>query len=220
LGERVKVFVCIDAYFSLSGLWFEDMKPGRSLAPAKMRQAREMAKKNLDRQPRVFSSFDEALEANMNNPFFKKSEITARNIVKRHLRPCPGGFTFTHDVRTYGQNQYLHLTEEPLGEFLRSTTAPVLQLLDSARWKTMARGDEAPLRKMADRTKLFRAGCTVIDMSGKGHHLHSDAPQDFCRIAGPWILQHYTDGLASNSSPQSKRASLETTSSLSATSRL
>jgi hypothetical protein len=192
LGDRVKVYVCVDSHFQLSGLWFEDMKPNRPLAPQKMHRAREMAKKNLTRPARVFASFEEAVNANKNNPWFIKSETTALNIVKRHLRPAPGGgFTFTHDVRTYGQNQYLHMNEEQLTEFLKAITAPTLQMLDSARWKYMSRGNENLITRMEARRKHFRNGVSVVSMENKGHHFHSDAAEEFCDIVGPYILKHY-----------------------------
>lgn len=191
LRERVKVFVCIDSYFALSGLWINDMKATGPLAPSKMRQARAMAKKNLDRPTRVFATFDEAVMANKNNPHFRKAEVTAKNIVKRHLRPCAGGWTFTHDVRTYGQNQYLHLAESQLSEFLECVTAPTMQILETDRWELITNKDVDMMEVMNARAKLIKAGCTVVDMSGKGHHFHSDCAQEFCDVVAPWIVTQY-----------------------------
>ena len=207
LGNRVKVFVCIDSHFALSGMWFEDMKQKGPLAVNKMRQSREMAKKNIRRSPRVFATFQEAVDANMNNPWFKKSESTARNIVKRHLRPCPGGYTFTHDVRTYGQLQYLHLTEEPLRDFLSSITSPILQMLDGARWRYIAQSNEAHLQKMTSKAKYIKSGITVSNFDGKGHHFHSDVPQEFADVAGPWMIQNWNKVTDSSSKDSANLAS-------------
>ena len=191
LGNRVKVFVCIDSHFALSGMWFEDLRIKGPLAVRKMEQARNMAKKNMTREARVFATFQDAVDANMNNPWFKKSEATARNIVKRHLRPHKDGYTFTHDVRTYGQNQYLHLSDQPLIDFLVSITAPVLQMLDGARWNRISKIDESALKIMSGRSKYIKSGLTVVQMDDKGHHFHSDAAREFCDIAGPWMIQNW-----------------------------
>lgn len=73
-------------------------------APNQMRSTYDTEMKNRNRQPRVFKSVEAAIEHNMNNPWFPKLRHTAEAIVMRHLQKTGDGkYTFTHDVRTYGQ---------------------------------------------------------------------------------------------------------------------
>jgi pimeloyl-ACP methyl ester carboxylesterase len=78
-----------------------------------MREALETDLRNRTRGARVFSSFDDAVEHSLKNPWFPKERQTAVAIVERHLMPVPdalGTFSFTHDTRTYGQRQLVHAT--------------------------------------------------------------------------------------------------------------
>lgn len=78
-----------------------------------MRSAFETDQKNRKREARVFSSFEEAIDASTNHPWFPKRRESAIAIVERHVLPVPDAptkFTFIHDVRTYGQKQMVHAT--------------------------------------------------------------------------------------------------------------
>lgn len=190
LGERVKVLVCIDSFFSLSGNWRYDMLVPKPHCVKQMRDARDMAKKNLVREPRVFATFEEAVDEYMNNPLFQKKIETARIIVKRNLRPCKEGFTYTHDVRTYGQLQYIHVPESTMEEFIASITAPMMHIADCARWKEFSSANESMLPSYIDRNRWYKGPLMkVVNLEGRGHHLHSDASREFCDIVGPFILE-------------------------------
>jgi len=126
--------------------------------------------RNRSRKMTVFKTVEDAIEANMNNPVFVKSRSTATNIVKRHLRPASGGgFTFTHDMRTYGQSQYVCLTEDQTRAFLRDIQCPVLRICCRPEEK---RYPAAYRQYYAERMKCVR-GMEEIVVPG-GHHVHSD----------------------------------------------
>jgi hypothetical protein len=56
----------------------------------------------------------QSLRSNIpNNPTYPKKILI--NLI--NPRRTAGGFTFTHDVRTYGQRQFLHVHEEQLREY-------------------------------------------------------------------------------------------------------
>lgn len=186
-AKRVRVLVGIDSVFALSGMYIADVMPGAPSAPSRMTKGWEMFKKNHTRQPRVFASLDEAVDASVDHVVFKKSVRGATNIVKRHTRPCPGGITFTHDVRTYGQLQCVHMKLDHYREFLGSIRAPVLQVMDHSRSRE--------LKEWHDRQELLRGLLptppTIIDLTGLGHHMHCDHPERVGAVIGEWVNAHY-----------------------------
>ena len=106
-----------------------------------------------------------------------------------------GGYTFTHDVRTYGQRQFLHVTEAQLREFISGMRCPVLQISDKSNRALWS--DRIVLQTVRERLACIGPGLlTTVDLTGCGHHMHSDHASRFCLIAGPWIAQHYAQGLS------------------------
>lgn len=204
LAHRVTAFVAIDSYLALSGLWMDQMINGVK-APEMMRQAWAMNKKNATRTSRVFATFEEAVDANMNNPWFKKTKTTATNIVKRHLRPTKNGFTFTHDTRTYGQKQFLHINEIQCRQFISEIECPILVMLDSERWEAIASPEVIQI--MNERVSCAKQKPEYVDMSGMGHHFHSDHPEKFVEIVGPWLMEKMRLGNAEYASLPRERSS-------------
>lgn len=188
MRTRIKVLVGIDSVFALSGMYIADVLPGAPIAPDRMVNAWTMSKKNYTRPTRVFANIDEAVEASVNHEFFKKSVRGATNIVKRHTRPCAGGITFTHDVRTYGQLQCIHMKLDHYKEFLGSITAPVLQIMDNTRAKQIKVWEERYLLLRS----LLKQEPTVIDFTGLGHHMHCDHPEKVGVAIGQWVDAHYS----------------------------
>ena len=96
--SRFAAFVAFDSSLGLTGLYPTQMD---TTAPQRMRLSVKSARSNRERSPRVFKTVNAAVEHSHRNTFFPKTERTARNIVRRHLTPCPGGWTFTHDVSPF-----------------------------------------------------------------------------------------------------------------------
>ena len=182
--SRVQALVCLESNFGMTGQWIRDLLPGAPNARERMSNAVTQLKRNLSREVRVFQSLSEAVEANRNNVTFKKSETTARNIVMRHIRPHPQGFTFTHDPKTYGQSQFIHVSEEQTRLFLSSITAPVLHIVRSAdAWsqfpKVVTESTQKRLNMIHNRTNVVVPG---------DHHVHSDKPAETCAAIEPWLV--------------------------------
>jgi hypothetical protein len=175
--------VAFDSGLGLSGVWLKDIKPGAPSPIERMRMAREQQKRNRQRIMKKFNTVEEAVEANANNEVFKKSTITARNIVMRHIRPHPsGGFTFTHDMRTYGQVQYVCLTEEQTRAFLRGIECQVLKIeakTEEARYPQEYR------QYFADRLKCVKHLKQVLVLGG--HHIHSDNAEETAEAVIAWF---------------------------------
>ncbi len=67
----------------------------------------------------LFSSVRDVVAHNHGNPLFPKQMRTAAAIASRHALPLIGGtWTFSHDVRTYGEAQPLRISPRQLQQFL------------------------------------------------------------------------------------------------------
>jgi len=68
-------------------------------------------------------------------------------------------------------------------------TAPILQSLDLTKTKIIT--TMAVLEELERKFKALPCDFTVVHIAGKGHHLHSDAAEEFAATAGPWIVKNY-----------------------------
>lgn len=193
--ERTDAVITLDSNISLSGLFPKHM--GMS-TPQLTRECWKRAQKNFVRKATVFPTFEAAVDASASNPFFPKTRESARCIVRRHLVPCKGGWTFTHDVRTYGQNQPLHISEGQLREYIREIEAPVLMIFAAGSREFWDDVTDDYKKMVAERLDLIK-DLTSVEVDGT-HHVHLD---DGERVAGaivPWIVR------AKNISPRSSAA--------------
>ena len=196
--DRVLFLVALDSGLGLSGVWVKDLKPGAPTPVQRMRLAREQHKRNRQRKEKVFATLEEAITANATNDLFKKSMSTARNIVLRHVRPHPsGGYSFTHDGRTYGQSQYVCLTEEQTRSFLREIQCPVLKI--NAKPDAM-RYDPAYRSYFEERLKCVQLLDQVV-VEGS-HHVHSDDAPATADAVIAWFEK--SDRFSSKHSSQAK----------------
>lgn len=190
--ERVRAVVFLDSWMGLSGSY----PPGRTLAQA-MRVAVTTDMKNRQRRARVFASKEEAYQASFNHPWFPKTMATARSIVDRHLTPTKDGrWTFTHDVRTYGQSQVVHLDEARMLQTLECISAPCLLIKanqDQPRKGMLATGfDTEALTKLSrvrdevTARRLQRIKLAAVTTVTGGHHIHSDQPVLIASCIADW----------------------------------
>lgn len=151
--------------------------------------------KNSSRPTRVFSSLAEAVDFNEKSELFPKSRETAMNIVSRHVvQKQDGKWHFTHDARTYGQNQPVKLSEEQNHSFLAGVTGPVLSIIDKNGFyspkspkfdQAFKRIQQARLDVLCKHTKVTRT-----KLEG-GHHLHSDSPNAVCEVVCQWLASNF-----------------------------
>ena len=186
--HRVRGFVCMESGFGLTGVWTKDLMDGAPKAAERMRMSYETLHRNYARTPRIFKTIDEAVDANAHSADFPKSRRTARNIVKRHLRPCNGGFTFTHDPRTYSMQQFLSITEKQTREFLEGIECPVLQILcQPTEGNPYRYGNAKTFQIVEDRRSR------VSDLETKrlvgGHHLHSDIAEEVAVVIREFMVR-------------------------------
>jgi pimeloyl-ACP methyl ester carboxylesterase len=185
LQHRVRALICFDSGFALSGLWLKDLLPGAPNPAQRIANTLKTFHKNNARTVRVFASIQEAIEFNAANATFPKSEATARAIIMRQLRPCRGGWTFTHDQRTYGQAQWTVFSEEQTRDILSEITCPVLSITRTGRphWpKTLP---AAILQAVHDR-KAMVPQLTELSVEGD-HHVHSDRPDAVAAVVLSWL---------------------------------
>jgi hypothetical protein len=174
----------MDSGLGLSGVWMKDLLPGAPTPVERMRNAREQHKRNRRRAEKVFASLDEAIEANAKNEVFPKALTTARNIVQRHIRPHPsGGYTFIHDTRTYGQSQYVCLTEEQTRAFLKEIRCPLLRIHAKPEFSKTPENLKA---HYAERYKCIQSKVTNVVVLGD-HHVHSDNAPAVARAICVWF---------------------------------
>jgi pimeloyl-ACP methyl ester carboxylesterase len=185
--QRVIAFVCLESQMGLSGNWVKDMLPGAPTPPERMMNALNQLKKNVNRETRVFASVEEAVKANAESEF-QKSPTTARNIVMRHLRPHPEGWTFTHDPKAYGQSQFLTVNQEHSNKFLSGIACPVLHVVRSenawSKHPEVVREMHNQRMSMVKRRDLF-----VVPGD---HHVHSDKPREVANVVVPWLKSKFT----------------------------
>jgi pimeloyl-ACP methyl ester carboxylesterase len=186
--DRVKAAVFFDSSLGLTGLY-----PSQeyTTAPERLQQARESDLSNQQRTVRIFTDVNSAVRHSLENPFFPKALHTARAIVERHLTPCDGGYTFRHDVRTYGQKQNLHIDEAQMREFLAALACPVLRVNATARIVELPEAYEA---RVQARLAVIK-DLTNIDVEGK-HHVHSDEPAACAAVVFEWLDQRLYSGTA------------------------
>jgi pimeloyl-ACP methyl ester carboxylesterase len=181
-ASRVRAMVIFESGMGV----FRDAEPETlPKLPERVLIADEMFMKNRLRPLRVFNTIEEAIEFNATNDVFPKNKITARNIVMRQLRPCKGGFTFIHDVRTYGQKHYVTLTEEQVKAFIQEITCPVLRIMRESSQFFPKPGQKELTRiqqQYRDRVSSFKDGLlTEVKFPGD-HHLHSDYANEVAEI--------------------------------------
>ena len=182
--SRVISLISLESNFGMTGQWIRDLMPGAPGPVERMNNAVTQLKRNLTREVKVFESISEAVEANKNNPTFKKNATTARNIVLRHIRPHPQGFTFIHDPKTYGQSQFIHVSEEQTKAFITNISAPVLHIVRSK--EAWAQFPRAVVEHTERRVALIRNRTEMVVPGG--HHVHSDEPEATCAAIVPWLL--------------------------------
>jgi pimeloyl-ACP methyl ester carboxylesterase len=181
--KRVLCLVSIETNFGLSGQWIRDLLPDAPQAPDRMAGALAQLKRNLVRDARVFETLQEAIDANADNDVFKKSPASARNIVLRHIRPHPQGWTFTHDPKTYGQSQFLHVTDEHSRKFFERIACPVLHIVRSASaWTSFPK----PTQENFEQRLSWIKNRELVVVEG-GHHVHTDRPRSTAKVVVPWL---------------------------------
>jgi len=190
LPLRIKALLLLDSWLGLNtgstiGAALEPPSP-----PQLMREALETDLRNRTRGARVFSSFDDAVEHSLKNPWFPKERHTAVAIVERHLMPVPdslGTFSFTHDTRTYGQRQLVHATNAANLAFCQAVECPVLCI--EAERKSEIR---ELLSEVVDERKRAIKGLTAVSLKGN-HHVHSDDAPGVCRLIELWWRATFPD---------------------------
>lgn len=133
--------------------------------------------RNRARVPRSFKSAEAAVHKSYYNEQFPKTWATARNITARHIVPDEagtGGYTFSHDVRTYGERQALATTPEMLLETISRVQCPVFMMTSELNeWRSLEErtsGEEISLKK----AQLAPGQLTAVVIMGEHHHVHSD----------------------------------------------
>jgi pimeloyl-ACP methyl ester carboxylesterase len=134
--------------------------------------------RNRARVPRSFKSAEAAVHKSFHNDQFPKSWATARNITARHIVPDeaagPGGYTFSHDVRTYGERQALATTPDMLLKTISRVQCPVFMMTSELNeWRSLEErtsGEEITKKK----AQLASGQLTAVVIMGEHHHVHSD----------------------------------------------
>ena len=134
-------------------------------------------KRNSEREPRIFDKFDDIVKASVSNPMFPKTEESARNITRRHVVELPDGrWQYSHDVRTYGQQQRLYCSPHHLNQVAEEIECPV----------TLIIADYIPFRLTPDVKKNLEHRMTLhkdltIQRVKGAHHVHTDDAEETFR---------------------------------------
>ncbi len=117
-----------------------------------MRSAYDTDALNRRRKARVFASLRDVVVHNYGNKLFPKRMLTAAAIARRHALPLQDGtWTFSHDVRTYGETQPLRLSPRQVQQFLANLTVPTLLVMG-----TKSRIGAWALKDKAEAMSAFR----------------------------------------------------------------
>eukprot|EP01064_Diplonema_japonicum_P038181 TRINITY_DN915_c1_g1_i1.p1 TRINITY_DN915_c1_g1~~TRINITY_DN915_c1_g1_i1.p1 ORF type:complete len:336 (+),score=95.43 TRINITY_DN915_c1_g1_i1:45-1010(+) len=180
--------VCESKMLSLSGVWYHNV----FTSPADtLKLSREQDMRNSAKEPKVFDSFEALVMHNYKNPIFPKSKATSTNIAKRHAKQLSNGkWTFTHDVRTYGQKQKAHLSIQQNEDLMRAVKCPVLLILaannfDNTKWPRKAR--QVVEESMEARRGAINNLKIVTLREGTRHHVHSDDPEQVASVMLPFL---------------------------------
>ena len=119
-------------------------------------------KRLLDKQGRVFSSLEDGVEVRRQNGL---EPAAARLIGERNLRPCEGGWCWSHDARLQGASAF-KLTAAHNAAVLAGLSMPGLVLFA-----------ERGLRARADTLPEIPPNIAVETVAG-GHHCHMDESVD------------------------------------------
>jgi pimeloyl-ACP methyl ester carboxylesterase len=95
-----------------------------------MRAAFNADQKNAAKRPRVFPNLRDMVIHNFSNVQFPKELHTAAAIARRHAMPLQDGmYTFSHDVRTYGESQPLGIAPRQQDQFFANLRVPTLLVM-------------------------------------------------------------------------------------------
>eukprot|EP01063_Lacrimia_lanifica_P012007 TRINITY_DN18649_c0_g1_i1.p1 TRINITY_DN18649_c0_g1~~TRINITY_DN18649_c0_g1_i1.p1 ORF type:complete len:347 (+),score=93.39 TRINITY_DN18649_c0_g1_i1:48-1043(+) len=188
-NHRVTAFMALDSDMSLAGIY---PRSAKRTAPQHLRAHWARMDANAQRGPRVFADMEEAVKLSVTNPVFPKSRVTAENIVRRHLGPCPHDptkLTFTHDVRMYGATQATHITEAAMREYMAEITAPTLLVYATRCHARFAKTKtEAFKKQVRDRHRCIKH-FERVEVDGE-HHVHSDNAQELVAdVLLPFLLR-------------------------------
>ena len=114
------------------------------------------------------------------------SEVSARTLVARGLKPVMGGFSWNSDPRLKVKSRH-YFTEEQSLAFLKKISAPVL-LIDSEEnrkdlWK------KSYIKRFSYIENFHRS------IVNGGHHLHLDKPEDVAKAITKFVNQSINNGI-------------------------
>mmetsp|Transcript_36648 Transcript_36648/g.71920 ORF Transcript_36648/g.71920 Transcript_36648/m.71920 type:complete len:312 (+) Transcript_36648:59-994(+) len=169
--DRVTALVIFDSAMGLSMGFPYEAPLAKTMASYRLR-----ADRSQKRKPRKFASVEEAVMRNYHHPMFRKHYTTAKNITKRHLRPCKdgSGFEFTHDTRTYGQSSRMYVSSNDSLELLRRIKCPVI-LIRAADGFGSQPSEKHYLDKYI-KPRISAISNLTVELVQGGHHVHSDEP--------------------------------------------
>lgn len=166
LPQRITRLVLLDGLFAALGT-SED-------APRQLAQSIRDRMQLSVRQPRVFATFEDAVQARMSGPL-ALPEHAALALAARGVDKVGDGYVWRGDPRLSGASE-VKLTLDHAAAFVRALACPALVLLGEA--STISRVYD--IRKLAELNGLIR-----IETLPGGHHLHMDEglPETARRIA-------------------------------------
>jgi len=164
-ADRVSHLIMLDAISP------EPVAPGAFVR--QMRQAVLDKARLLDRENRVFGTVAEAVGSRASHGL---SHSAVEGIVRRNIRRCEGGYTWTTDPRLHGASA-VKLTEAQIQAVLDALAMPVLLLLARD-----AAGEQRAWLEEHARSHI--TGVIVESITG-GHHFHMEdsAPEVSAKIA-------------------------------------
>jgi pimeloyl-ACP methyl ester carboxylesterase len=153
LPERVQRLVLLDA---ISPQPLADKE-----FPDQMRKFLQDKKRLLQREPRIFATLDQAVDARRERGL---PQAAAQLIVERNLRASGNGFTWTTDARLHGASA-VKLTAAQNRAVFEALTAPTLLLL----------ADEG-VRRHQEAVDAARASVDdlLVEQVAGGHHFHME----------------------------------------------
>jgi pimeloyl-ACP methyl ester carboxylesterase len=157
LPERVQQLVLLDA---LSPQPIVDAE-----FPGQMRKFLEDKKRLLQREPRIFATLDQAVDARRERGL---PQAAAQLIVERNLRSSGNGFTWTTDARLHGASA-VKLTAAQSRAVFEALTMPTLLLLAD---EGVGRHQEAVDAARAS------VGDLLVEQVVGGHHFHMEPGVD------------------------------------------
>ncbi|MEM9838485.1 MAG: alpha/beta hydrolase [Pseudomonadota bacterium] len=175
-NKRVRSIVCIEG-IGFSQKSYNDLTS--QPVAERMRNALERRLKVAGREPRVFSSREDAVRR-LAHLHPKLSDQQAEHLAHHALREVDGGWRWKHDgqlggmpVRPFAPSEY--------GQIFSQIDAPVLLMYGEDSWATSPAKD--------GRLALFQSADLIL-YKDAGHWLHHDQFDDFIRDACAFLEKH------------------------------